>query len=237
MQPRPPRALARLNPSMLNYPMNAFRSFVPVLLIVLLAGCATAPRLQESAALAVLASGADVHEKARACQELGSYGGPASVPALAALLNHETLADYARSGLEGINDSSAGAALRNALGSLNGRLLAGVVNSLGVRREVSAVPDLQKLVFDRKRGVVTEALASLGMIANPEALKTLQNVLTDGPAELRVPAAHATLFAAEQLTKAGKAGAARTLLDQVVRTMPPGHLTKTAQNQMASTIR
>ena len=214
--------------------MNAFRSLVPVLLVVLLAGCATAPRPQETAALAVLASGADVHEKARACQELGHYGGPASVPALAALLNHETLADYARSGLEGIHASSAGAALRNALGSLNGRPLAGVVNSLGVRREVAAVPELQKLALDSKRGVATEALAALGMIGNAEAAKTLQQVVTGGPADLRVPAAHAALVAAAQLANDGNAGAARGLLDQVVRAKPSGVLVAAAQSQAAA---
>jgi HEAT repeat protein len=214
--------------------MNAFRSLTPIVVIALLAGCATAPRPQEAAALAVLSSSADVHEKARACQELGHYGGPASVPALASLLSHDTLADYARSGLEGIPDASAGAALRNALGTLNGRLLAGVVNSLGVRREVAAVPELQKLALDTQRGVTNEALAALGMIGTADAIKTLQKVLTDGPASLRVPAAEAALVAAEQLAKAGNASAARALLEQVGRAQPSAILVKAAQSQAAA---
>ena len=188
----------------------------------------------ESAALAVLASDAGLNEKARACQELGDFGGPKSVAPLAALLNKEHLADYARSGLEGIKDPSAGAALRKALPTLEGRYLAGAVNSLGVRREVAAVPDLQKLAFDAKRGVAEEAISSLGMIANRDATKTLQQVLASGPAELHVPAAHASLIAAAQLAKDGNVAAARELLESVVKALPPGQLAKVAQNQIAA---
>ena len=79
--------------------------------------------------------GATLHEKARACQQLGEYGGKEAVPALAALLNDPVLAAYARSGLEGIPDPSAVSALRSALGTLKGDLLIGVINSLGVLRE------------------------------------------------------------------------------------------------------
>lgn len=212
--------------------MIAIRSLVPALLVLALAGCSTPPRNPAAtAALGVLASEAGLHEKARACQELAVFGGSDAVPALAALLDQEHLADYARSGLEMIKDPAAGAALRKALGTLNGRLLAGVVNSLGVRREIAALPDLQALAFDAKRGVAEEALASLGMIGNTEAKKTLQKVLTDGPADLRIPAAHASIVAAAQLAKDGNRNAARELLASVVRAVPPGHLKTVAQSQ------
>ena len=216
--------------------MIAFRSLIPGLLVLSLVGCTTVtpPSTRETSALAVLTSGAALHEKARACQELAVYGGPASVPALAALLDQENLADYARSGLEGIKDPSAGAALRKALGGLSGRPLAGVVNSLGVRRELAAVPDLQTLALDSKRGVSEEALASLGMIGTAEAAKTIQQVLTGGPADLRLPAAHAALTAAAQLAKDGNVVAARGLLDAIVRTLPDGNVATAAKNQSAA---
>jgi HEAT repeat protein len=217
--------------------MKLLRSLVPVLVVLAFAGCATPPPSKpnpvETAALVVLASDAGLKEKARACQELGYFGGPASVPALAALLKDETLSNYARSGLEGIKDPAAGAALRQALPTLNGRLLAGAVNSLGVRREVAAVADLQKLALDGKRGAAPEAVASLGLIANRDAVSTLKKVLADGPAELRAPAAHASLVAAEQLAKAGEIAAARDLLNSVVRALPAGHLQAAAQRQAA----
>jgi HEAT repeat protein len=206
--------------------------------VSVLAGCATAPTSPsspvETAALAVLASDAGLREKARACQELGDFGGPASVPALAALLGKEHLADYARSGLEGIKDPSAGEALRTALPTLEDRYLAGVVNSLGVRRDTAAVPALQKLALDPKRGAAEAAIASLGMIATPAAAKTLQTILVSGPAALRVPAAHAALVAAEQLVRDGNTTAARAVLNAVVQALPPGHLATAANNRVAA---
>ena len=214
--------------------MKLLRTLIPAVLAVALASPGSAAVSSESAALAVIASGADLHEKARACQELGDVGGPAAVPVLAALLNQEYLADYARSGLEGIKTPAAGAALRKALPSLNGRFLAGVVNSLGVRRESAAVSDLQALAVDPKRGVTEEAVASLGMIANRDAAKTLRKLLSDGPADLRLPAAHASLVAAGHLAKEGNPAVARELLDAVVRAQPTANVSAAAQRQIAA---
>jgi len=234
VQPRPPRSLARLKPQPAPLRMSPFRILGPVALLLALPAFAAAPDPREAKHLAVLSSEAGVQEKARACQELASIAGPASVPALAALLGHEQLGDYARSGLESIPDASAGAALRKSLGSLKGRQLAGAVNSLGVRRETAAVSDLQKLATDPGRGVAEEALASLGMIGNSAAAKALQKVLADGPANLRVPAAHAALVAAEHLTKAGDAKGARSLLDAVARALPDSHIGATAKARAAA---
>ncbi|MBI5770181.1 MAG: HEAT repeat domain-containing protein [Verrucomicrobia bacterium] len=191
------------------------------------------PPMTEAACLAALA-GSDQHDKARACQELVSVGTPAAVPALAALLDQENISDYARSALEGIKDPSASAALRKALGTAKGRQLAGVVNSLGVKRDPAAVGDLQKLALDAKSGVASEAVASLGMIASADATKTLQKILADGPADLKAPAAHAALMAAESLAKSGKPKDARPLLDAVVRAFPEGHLANVAKTQAVS---
>ncbi len=218
--------------------MKFIRSLLPVLVVLVLAGCATAPTSPpspvETAALAVLASDAGLREKARACQELGDFGGPASVPTLAALLGKEHLADYARSGLEGIKDPSAGAALRAALPTLEGRYLAGAVNSLGVRRDTAAVPALQKLALDSKAGAAEAAIASLGMIATPAAAKMLQEILANGPLALRVPTAHAALVAAEHLARNGNTAGARAVLNAVVRALPPGHLVTMANDKVAA---
>jgi len=224
--------------------MNVFalRSLLPVALVLSLAGCTTLPGVRqpappspkEATQLAVLASPAEVHEKARACQELAAVAGPASVAPLAALLNDEKLSSYARSGLESIRDASAGEALRQALPRLEGRQLAGAVNSLGVRREQAAVSDLRMLAFDPKRGAATEAVAALGLIGTPDAAKVLQDVLARGPAELRVPATHAALVAAELLAKEGNASAAKTLLDAAAKAVPAGDLATVVRNRKAA---
>lgn len=215
--------------------MTTIRSLLPALLALSLTGSVPAAELpSEQSMLDVLASGADIHEKARACQELAVVGGPKSVPALAALLDQEHLAAYARSGLESIKDHSAGEALRKALPTLKGRLLAGAVNSLGVRRDTAAVPDLQKLALDPKRKVQSEALASLGMIGSAEAAETIQKVLADGPAKLRVPAGHAALVAAGHLASAGQPDAARKLLAGVIKALPSGNISAAAKRQVAA---
>ena len=162
-------------------------------------------QINESQALEILASSAGVEEKARACQQLTIVGGASAVPALAALLGDGQLASHARSGLENIKDPRAGEALIKAMPSLDGRLLAGAVTSLGVRRETAAVPELQVLIGDPKRGAAEPALAALGQIASGGALLVILKTLSAGPAGLRVPAAHAALAAAQKVDPESKA--------------------------------
>ena len=102
--------------------------------------------------IAVLQSDASLFEKARACQQLGEIGNRDAVPALAALLPDEHLSAYARSGLEGIPDPSAAAALREATANLKGPLLIGVINSLGALRDGQAVELLRQLATDPGSG-------------------------------------------------------------------------------------
>ncbi len=82
---------------------------------------------------------ATVFQKAKACHRLAVIGGKDAVPALAALLGHPELSNYARFGLEPNPDPSADAALRAELTRLEGRLLAGVATSLGVRQDAKSI--------------------------------------------------------------------------------------------------
>ena len=163
----------------------------------------------------VLKSDADVFNKARACQQAGEFGTAEAVPALAALLGDEKLAAYARSGLENISDPSAAAALRTALGTLEGARLAGVVTSLGVLRDTQAVGAMQKLAADPAKCVVKEALFSLGRIADAASIETLRTALRSGPAASRPDAAAGCLLAAERQMALGQAEGAKALYDEV----------------------
>lgn len=187
-----------------------------------------------SALVAILASDADLHAKAVACQQLAITGGPDAVPALAALLGDEKLADYARSALEIIADPAAGEALKKSLPALKGPLLAGAIDSLGVRREASAVPDLENLVKDPARGAAAEALAALGKIASEPALAALVSTLGSGPVELRLPAGHAALAAAQTLIREGKRDAALPLLAAIRSAPLPSHLIAAAAAMSAA---
>ncbi len=174
---------------------------------------ANAEKTREFAA--ILQSNASLFEKARACQQLGEVGTPEAVPALAGLLSDEHLSAYARSGLEGIGGPSAAAALRAALGTEKGNLLAGVINSLGVLRDAQSVPALRALAENPASGVSKEALLALGRIANSESIQVLRKALNAGPETPRADAAAGCLLAAEQQLADGHAKTAVALNDAV----------------------
>lgn len=221
--------------------MKRILSLGSVLLLGLIAGCTTVPVSQqavdprEAAPLAVLRSDASVQDKARACQQLADFAGPSAVPALAGLLGHEQLGDYARSGLESMADPAAGAALRSALGSLRGRQLAGAINSLGVRRDAAAVPDLRRFALDPAGGPTAEAaVTALGLVGDAAAARAVQDVLSQGAQSVRLSAAHAALVAAERLGKSGGSAAARTLLEASLKAVPAGPSADAARRQLAA---
>ena len=64
------------------------------------------------------------------------------------LLKPDT-SQMARYVLEQIPGEAAAAALRVGLDGLQGKLLLGVINSLGARKDAAAVPALEKLAGDR----------------------------------------------------------------------------------------
>ncbi len=172
------------------------------------------PTVQEL--IAVLnRSDASVHDRARACQQLGEFGTKDAVAALTALLPDPVLSAYARSGLEGIPDPAAAAALRTALPGLKGNQLIGVVNSLGALRDAKSVPILAKLAADPRPGAAREALLALGRIANRESLDILRRALSAGPESLRSGAGAACLLAAEMQLRANEYQSAAELYDAV----------------------
>ena len=97
-------------------------------------GPATSPE-KEAEFLAVLRSEAPASEKALACKNLAIYGSNAAVSDLAQLLPDPQLASWARIALEAIPGEAADNALQTAMTSLEGRLLVGTINSIGVRRD------------------------------------------------------------------------------------------------------
>ncbi|MBM3495082.1 MAG: DUF1080 domain-containing protein, partial [Armatimonadetes bacterium] len=121
---------------------------------------------QEAGLIATLNSNAPVQEKAAACRELARVGTKLAVPALASLLADEQLSHMARYALEPIADPSADAALRDALHRVKGRLLIGVIGSLGVRKDAKAVEPLTRYLADADPAVAEAAARALGSIGS-----------------------------------------------------------------------
>lgn len=177
----------------------------------------------EAALIAVLKSDAELFDKAKACQQLAVTGTEKCVPVLAGLLADEKLSHYARFGLEPNPAPAAGAALRDSLDKVQGGLLVGVINSIGMRRDAEAIPQLKARLGSSEAEVAAAAAAALARICTPESIAILKEAL--GGAESRPPAvAAACLTAADMLLLAGKQGEAQSLFDAVREASVPKHV-------------
>jgi len=120
---------------------------------------------EEQKLIAVLQSGASLAEKDAACARLKFIGTARCVPALSTLLGDEQLSHSARYALEPMPMSEAGQALVDALLKTKGMTQVGLINSLGVRGETRAVPELTKLRQNPDNVVASAAATALGKSA------------------------------------------------------------------------
>lgn len=183
---------------------------------------ATAQDLEQKL-IAVLRSDAPPQEKAIPCKQLAIYGSKSAVPALAPLLSDEKLASWARIALEAIPDAAADDALREAMGKLRGRLLVGVINSIGVRRDAKAVDGLAGRLKDADAEVASAAAVALGRIASPQAAAALQEALAGAPAAARSAMAQGCLLCAATWLAEGKPAEAAKMYDVVRQANVPKH--------------
>ena len=144
-----------------------------------------------------------VFQKGKACQRLAVKGTPDAVPALAALLSDPQVAHYARFGLVPIPGPSVDDALRNATKTLKGKLLVGVINSIGQRKDAKAVEPLTRLMYGADLDVARAAAMALARIGGPQATQALQKGLVRAKGPLRATIAEAGLVSAEGLLAQG----------------------------------
>lgn len=176
---------------------------------------------QESGLLAVLSSDAAPAEKAVTCKLLAIHGSSKAVPALAKLLPDPQLSSWARIALETIPGSESDEALRQAADSLEGRLLVGMLNSIGVRRDANAVELLTTRLKDEDVEVASAAAVALGRIGNPTATEALRGALASAPAKVRSAVAEGCVLCAERLHLAGNAEEAIKIYDHVRKAEVP----------------
>jgi HEAT repeat protein len=171
--------------------------------------------------IAVLQSDAPKGEKAITCKQLVIYGTEQSVPALAPLLADKELASWARIALEAIPGPVADTALRDALGKIEGRLLIGVINSIGVRRDVYAVDTLVQKLDDANAGIASAAAVALGHIGGEQAAKALTQSLADAPTGVRSAVAEGCILCAEWFLAHERTAEAVKLYDTVRQAAVP----------------
>lgn len=164
----------------------------------------------------VLKSAAARGAKDCACRQLSIIGTAEEVPALAGLLTDENLSHMARYALERIPGAAADDAIRQALPKVQGKLLVGMINSLGNRRVAGAADDLGKLLSNSDPAVARAAAAALGKIG-PAARAPLEQTLDRAPAAVRPVVAQALLLCAEGLVTQGQRDQAGALYDRLVK--------------------
>ncbi len=178
-------------------------------------------KLDQPKLIAILKDpGSTFFQKAIACKKLAQVGGRESIAPLAALLNDPRLGHYARFGLEPNPDPAVDDALRGALSRLKGKLLMGVIHSIGVRKDARAVDALGKLMYDGDTEIAQAASASLGTIGGPQAAKLLREGLSKARAAVVPVVARATLVAAEGLLPSNRAQALELYNALTTATMP-----------------
>ena len=201
-----------------------FRTWLSTMVVALLAVAALAGEKPDEAKLiAIIESDAPPQNKAIPCKQLAVYGTTAAVPALAKLLADKELASWARIALEAIPDPAADEALRQAVATLEGRLLVGVINSIGVRRDPKAIDTLVAKLKDADPEVASAAAEALGRIGGEQPIKALEPLLATAPPAVRSSAAYGCVLCAERLLGDGKAEDAVKLYDAVRKAEVPKH--------------
>ncbi|MDT8303203.1 MAG: HEAT repeat domain-containing protein [Sedimentisphaerales bacterium] len=165
--------------------------------------------------VAVIKSNAELKEKMDACRLLSIVGTKDAIAPLAALLGDEQLSHMARYGLEPIPDPGVDEALRDALGKVKGRPLAGVIGSIGVRRDAKAVQPLMGILMNSEVNPEAKcaALRALGKIGTMEAAEVLKESINQAPPE-GLPDVYEGLFrCAERFAGEGNRNAAIDIYD------------------------
>ena len=194
-------------------------------------GEAAARKELEKRLAAVLQTGVSRDAKDFVCRKLMVIGTAESVPALAALLPEKDHSHMARFALERIPAAEAAQALRDALPKTSGPLKAGVIGSLGVRRDAASVPALSALLGDADAGVAAAAAFALGDIRTPEAAKALSEARPAG-AEATSAATDASLACAEGLLAGGKKAEALAIYKSLSGEGQPKHVRLAATRGM-----
>ncbi|HEX4415568.1 MAG TPA: HEAT repeat domain-containing protein [Lacipirellulaceae bacterium] len=154
-------------------------------------------------------------EKALACKQLAIVGNAECIPELAKLLSDEQLSSWSRIALEAIPDTACDTVLIDGAKTLRGKLLVGVINSLGVRRSSAAVDVLTVKLKGDDADAIAAAGVALGKIGGDKATSALRESLASSNRDARNAAAEGYILCAERLNASGKKNDAASLYNRV----------------------
>lgn len=190
-----------------------------------ISGAATADRKQEQQQLLqTLQSNTNLHAKVLACKRLALIGDEEAIPVLAKLLEDEQLHHMARFALEPNPSPLVDRALRDSLNKLKGKLLIGSINSIGIRRDANAVPQLIKFLQSEDAEIAGAAGAALGRVATVDSAKALRKAVQQAKGSLQEDLAQSTILCAERLYAENKKKEAIDLFDFLRKSELPRHI-------------
>lgn len=158
---------------------------------------------------AIKMEGDDEHHryvKMLASKRLSVYGTKECISALIPMLAHQDMGMYARYAMEPIPDPAVDQAFRDALKTLKGGPLVGVLTSIGVRKDAEAVPQLAEILKNDDPEVVRAAYGAYGYIGNADCAAALKEALKKITPEYQKAICDAAFDCAEALYATDKAG-------------------------------
>ncbi len=163
----------------------------------------------------ILLSDAGRKEKADACRELAVVGDSKAVPVLVGLLANEELSHMVCYALETIPGDGVNLALRGELARLHGLQLIGVIGSLGVRKDSSAVNPLSPLLSDSDPKIAQAVALALGDIGTVDAAHAIEQMLPKTAPANRLAFGDGLFRCAEALAAKGKTRNAIAIYDRL----------------------
>jgi HEAT repeat protein len=145
-----------------------------------------------------LESGATLAGKMAVCRQLRQIGSMNSVFVLEKMLFKNETSDMARYVLEKIPGIESEKALLLSLQKNTKKNMVGIISSLGQRGDVSALPELSRLLNNPDTSIALAAANALGWIGGREAAEVLSAALREGNEDLRFQKATSLLKCAEK---------------------------------------
>lgn len=183
----------------------------------------------EEQLLAVLPQARSTPARQYVCSILARIGTKKSLTALTGMLDDTAVSTSARAALEAIPSEDASKVLRKGLSNAKGANKAGIINSLGARRDASAVGALVDLAEDPDLGVADAAVAALGEIGTKKSGQALMKVAQAASKPVVRSLGDAMLTCAEHLRRNGDSAEAKRLLSVLSNTDQPQHVRDAAK--------
>lgn len=155
-------------------------------------------------------------DRANAFEKIGDIAGADALQPLAGFLGDKKWSHYARFALQKMEGENVTETLLNALDTVEGDLLLGLIDTIGRRRDPIAVSRLAKLVVNTDAKVAAAAAAAIGSIGTADAAMALTHALgSENDPHRRESLAASLLLVGQRLAKLGNTQAATRLFDRL----------------------